>query len=160
MTRHVRQIGLAILLGLAVSATDGVAATSQRNVTGYDKLGFDYTKSTEPANLDRQLQKFIYAHWQQHRRAFVVIRIIALADPHRADITKLLFVEPAKDGSWCVRGEVEADVSPLRWVPASQRTPPKHVTTQFEAVSVDWVFEHDRKSLVLKDRSGKAVDTL
>jgi|GEM_PF-3185959 len=160
MTRHVRQIGLAILLSLAVPATDSVAATSQRNLAGYDKLGFDYTKSTEPANLDRQLQNFILTHWKQHRRAFVVVRIITMAGKDLADITKQIFVEPDRNGSWCIRGAVDAEVSPLRWVPASQRKPPKHVRAQFEAVSVDWIFDHDRKLLALKDSSGKVVDVL
>ena len=74
------------------------------------------------------------------------------------NMTKQLFIEPLRNGSWCVHGEVEAAISPLKWAPASQRKPARHVTAQFEAVSVEWTGAD--RHLVLKDKTGKVVDSL
>ena len=73
-------------------------------------------------------------------------------------MTKRLFIEPAKDGSWCVHGEVQSEVAPLQWMPASQRKPPQPVTRQFEAVSVEKA--GGDQHLVLKDKAGNVVDTI
>jgi hypothetical protein len=73
------------------------------------------------------------------------------------DITKQLFIEPGRDGSWCVHGTVEAAISELRWVPASQKKPARHVAVQYEAVSVERASAE--RPLVLKDKTGKVVDS-
>jgi hypothetical protein len=156
MKGNIRRIGWAAVLGLMIPAAVSTAAL-ERDLSGYDKLAFDYTTSTAPALLDRQLQNFIYTHWKQRRRAFALVKIITLDGKNRVDIVKQLFVEPARNGSWCIRGMMEASLSELRWVPASQRKPPRQMAAQFEAVSAEWA--GGDRHLVLKDKTGKMVDS-
>jgi hypothetical protein len=134
------------------------APTRQRDLTGYDKAVADYTNSSQPFVVTRDLQDFVWIHWKQHRRAYVVVRSLTAEGKEMVNMTKRLFIEPGKDGSWCVHGEVQSEVAPLRWMPASQRKTPQAVTRQFEAVSIEKA--GGDQHLVLKDKSGNVVDTI
>jgi hypothetical protein len=134
------------------------ASTGQRDPTGYDKAVADYIHSSQPFVVTRDLQDFVWIHWTRHRRAYVVVRSVTAEGQQMINMTKRLFIEPARDGSWCVHGEIMSEVVPLRWMPASQKQPPQSVTRQFEAVSVEKV--GGDRHLVLKDKTGNVVDTI
>jgi hypothetical protein len=146
---------LVAFLGLAV--TSGGSAR-QRDLTGYEKAVADFIHSAAPAVVLRDLQDFVWTHWKQRRRGYVLIRSVTAEGQEMVNMTKQLFIESLKDGSWCVHGEIQAAVAPLRWMPASQRKPPKSVVRHFEAVSVEKV--GGDQHLVLKDKNGNVVDTI
>jgi hypothetical protein len=74
-----------------------------------------------------------------------------------ANVTEQLFIEPLKNGSWCIRGSVQIDLTELRWAPASERKPARQLTAQFEGVSLEvgGTYRH----LILKDKAGKTIDS-
>jgi hypothetical protein len=115
MKARIARFGLTTLLYLFVPATVDAAGPPHRDLAGYDKVGVDYTHSQEPVVLDRGLRNFVYDHWKQRRRAFILIRSLTAEGRDMVDMTKQLFIEPGKDRSWCVHGAVEAAVSELRW---------------------------------------------
>ena len=143
---------------IALSLSGRASATPQRDLTGYDKAVADYIHSSQPFVVTRDLQHFVWIHWTQHRRAYVMVRSSTAEGQEMINMTKLLFIEPRRDGSWCIHGEIQSEVSPLRWMPASQKKTPKAVTRQYEAVSVEKV--GGDQHLVLKDKTGSAVDTI
>src|ERR1700722_6225111 len=128
----------------ALVAFVGVAIISgsparKRDLTGYEKAVADFINSAAPAVVLRDLQDFVWTHWTQRRRGYVLVRSVTADGQEMVNMTKQLFIEALKDGFLCVHGEIQAEVAPLKWMPASRRKPPKSVVRQFEAVSVEKV---------------------
>lgn len=132
-------------------------ATHQRDLTGYDKAVADFIHDP-PGVVNPSLQDFVWLHWKQHRRGYVLIRYRTAEGKDIVNAIKQLFIEPLKDGTWTVRGDIEGETEPLRWAPASQRKPPSRFTRNFEAVSVERVGADQH--VILKDKAGNVVDSL
>ena len=155
--RLIPLISWAIALIGAISPISA-APTRNRDLTGYDRAVADYIHSSQPFVVTRDLQSFLWMHWTQHRRAYIVVRSVTAEGKDMVNMTKQLFIEPNKAGSWGIHGEIQSEVTPLRWMPASQRKPPHTVTQQFDAISVEKA--GGDQHLVLKDRAGNIVDTI
>jgi hypothetical protein len=150
-------VQLALMVFLVDLELSRGAATVRRDLTGYDKAVADYAHSFQPSYVGADLANFIWTHWKQRRRGYVLVRLVTPQGKELLDITEQLFIEPSKNGSWCIHGVTEIDITELRWVPASQEKPPRHVKTEFEGVSLEWggTYRH----LILKDKAGKEIDS-
>ncbi len=152
-----RHIVCASLVVLFLLPTRSGSLASQRNLAGYDKAVADYTHSFQLSFVEADLTNFIWTHWQQRRRGFVLVRLATPQGRESLDITERLFIEPLRNGSWCIHGLTEIEITELRWAPASQRKPPRDVKTEFEGISLEWggTYRH----LILKDKDGKEIDS-
>ena len=156
MTRFTALSGWFISFGVC-TATIAAPLASQQDLRAYGRLAVDYSKTPYILDSERQVQNFVWRHWNQRRRGYVVFTIRTL----EGDVaTTHLFIEPAKQGYWHVRGIVYGFYSDRFLRNNVPKRPDTHAVTKFEAVSVDWVFDHDRKFLALKGRSGKVIDPL
>ena len=144
------------LLGVAIIALI-VPASVARDLSAYDKLGpLVSSKGPYVRDIEDKVQNFVWQHWKQHRRGYLVFTVHTLeGEP----TTSHLFIEPARDGSWHVRGILYSMYSDRRFVDDPLKKPDRHVTTRFDAVSVEWVSDRGRY-MVLKDKAGKVVDSL
>jgi|ERR1700693_2068474 len=133
------------------------AATHARDLTGYEKAVADYTHSFQPSYVEYDAQNFVWIHWKQRRPAFLYVRLFTILDETKADITTRLYIDPLRNGSCRVRELIEADVSELRWKPASQAKPAKHVSLQFEGAALEW---GRGRYLILKDSGGRPIPLL
>jgi hypothetical protein len=146
-----------IVVIVFVASTVVGASTRQRDLTGYDKAVADFLH--DPSGVvNPALQEFVWLHWKQRRSGYVLVRSRTAEGKEIVNMIKRLYIEPSKDGTWCVHGDIESEVSPLRWLPTSQRKPPTRVTRHFEAISVERVGSDQH--VVLKDRAGNVVDSL
>jgi hypothetical protein len=146
-----------VLFGLVASVRVAGAPTPRRDLSGYDKAVADYTHSFQPSFVQGDLENFVWTHWKQRRRGFVLVKLVTPQGKDMANITEELFIEPANKDSWCIHGSVQIELTELRWAPASQRKPARHVTAQFEGASLEWggTYRH----LILKDKMGNVIDS-
>ncbi len=146
----------AIFLALVIFPL-AVPASAQRDLSKYDKLGpLVSSKGPYVKDIEDKVQHFVWQHWKQHRPGYIVFTVHTLeGEP----TTSHLFIEPARDGTWHIRGALYHVQSDRLFDNDPQKKPDKQVTTRFDAVSAEWVSDRGRY-IVLKDRSGKVVDSL
>lgn len=77
-----------------------------RDISFYDNGGLQgcgrEQKSSDPAQCERSLEKarsFVWKHWREKKRGYIAVTGVASSD---VKWVTHLFIEPAKDGNWCV----------------------------------------------------------
>lgn len=144
-----------VILITWLAATSGIAASSGRNLRGYDTLGpLDYGMIRDSGETQRAVQDFVMKHWIERRRGHVIFTTpIGGGDV----INTELFVEPAGDGSWHVCGTQSGALSD-RFGRKTEKPPKLPVAKTFKAISVTWAWDLSRGSvLLLKDKEGNVV---
>ena len=133
------------------------ATHAQEELSGYEKLGPIEQKPWESPVAVEQVRKFVWDHWNQKRRGYVVF---TFHTKEGEPTTRYLFIEPSAIGTWHIRGRIESTRTDRRMANDPQKQPDTQELKVFEAVRVVRVGAGARSYLVLKEASGKVVDSL
>lgn len=153
----IKQIFIVIFIGfLAISTKSQPLQTDRRNLNHYDKISFDIPVSESPYSAVAEARRFIWEHWQQHRKGYAVLKLRSKEGELTASQT---FIEPNENGEWRVVIYEESELRDRRLLNDPKRTGKiLYQTRSFEAYKVDQVkIKNKDYFLRYKDKNGKVL---
>jgi hypothetical protein len=155
--RMIKQIFIIIFICfLAISARNQSLQTDQRNLNDYDKISFDIPVSESPYSAVAKARSFIWEHWQQHRKGYVILK---LRNKHGELTTSQTYIEPNENGEWRVVIHTKSELRDRRLLNDPKRTGKiLYQTRSFEAYEVEQVkIKNKDYFLRYKDKNGKVL---